>query len=189
MNEKFRVYLSSPYEASRAGPQWKVDVERAINAVLWKDLPAPPKFLGENTPRVKIVDPCPGNCLEHDLAEEMKEEGNFLGFYGFCANIVESDLAMLRQCQGMVAYLPKGAVTFGTTHEIIYALENNIPIVLVMPEGVQYVSRWLWGILGPNRLFSDVNEAATVLANRMLVANGDEINGEVYYPSWQKASR
>ena len=184
MNEKFRVYLSSPYEANRAGPKWKKDVEGAINAVLTKKGLYDP-FMS----RAKIVDPCPGRCLEHDLAEAVKEKGDFLGFYGFCANIVESDLAMLRQCQGMVAYLPKDSVTFGTTHEIIYALQNNIPVVLVMPEGVQYISRWLWGILGPNRLFSDVSEAATVLTNRMLVANGDEINGEIYHPSWQKASR
>jgi hypothetical protein len=127
--------------------------------------------------------------MEHDLAEQMKEDGDWLGFYGFCANIVESDLAMLRQCQGMIAYLPKGAVTFGTTHEIVYAIQNNIPIVLVMPEGIEHVSRWLWGVLGPNRLFDDVKDAARVLAQRILVANGDAINDEVYYPSWTKASR
>lgn len=169
-----KIYLSSPYEANRADQRWKELVKLTLLG------------LGHD---MHTVDPCPGNCLEHDLAERMKEEGDFLGFYSFCANIVESDLAMLNDCRGMLAYLPKDSVTFGTTHEIIHALARNIPVVLVMPEGVQYVSRWLWGILGPNRLFDDVQEAATVLGQRILVANGDEINGEVYHPSWQKASR
>jgi len=169
-----RVYLSSPYEASRAKQDWKAKTLLAMQEV---------------NRNITTVDPCPGNSIEHDLAEDMKEDGDWLGFYGFCSNIVESDLAMLKQCQGMLAYLPADSVTFGTTHEIVYALEKNIPIVLVMPEGIDKVSRWLWGILGPNRLFDNVEEASKVLAQRMLVANGDEINGEVYYPSWTKASR
>ncbi len=169
-----KVYLSSPYETSRAEQSWKTSALSILQRV---------------DRRFTIVDPCPGQCLEHDLAEEMKKSGDYLGFYGFCANIVEGDLAMLNDCRGMIAYLPRGAVTFGTTHEIIHALARNIPIVLVMPEGVQYVSRWLWGLLGPNRLFDSMQEAAAVLGKRILVANGDEINGEVYNPSWQKASR
>lgn len=169
-----RVYLSSPYEHDRAEQGWKQDVLRVLR-----------KFDGH----AETVDPCPGNCLEHDLAEDMKSNGNWLGFYAFCANIVESDLAMLNGCQGILAYLPADATTFGTTHEIIYALERNIPVVLVVPEGIKYISRWLWGILGPNRLFDDVEEAAGVLAQRIMVANGDNINAEVYYPSWQKTGR
>lgn len=169
-----RVYLSSPYEASRADGEWKNRVLDELQAV---------------DPRFTTIDPCPGNCVEHDLAEQMKEDGDYLGFYGFCANIVESDLAMLNGSQGMIAYVPHGFRTFGTTHEIVHALSRNIPVVLVMPEGISYVSRWLWGILGPNRIFDNVEEAARVLAQRILVANGDRINGEVYYPSWQKAGR
>lgn len=169
-----RVYLSSPYEANRADQVWKSQALMAMQRI---------------NRNITTVDPCPGSCQEHDLAEEMKQNGEWLGFYAFCSNIVESDLAMLRQCQGMIAYLPADSVTFGTTHEIVYALENNIPVVLVMPEGISRVSRWLWGILGPNRLFDNIEEAAEVLAKRMAVSNGDDINGEVYYPSWQKASR
>lgn len=169
-----RVYLSSPYEANRADQLWKAQALMAMQEI---------------NRNVITVDPCPGSCLEHDLAEEMKEKGQWLGFYAFCSNIVESDLAMLKQCQGMLAYLPADSITFGTTHEIVYALQNNIPTVLVMPEGINKISRWLWGILGPNRLFGNIQEAATVLANRMAVANGDVINGEVYNPSWQKTSR
>lgn len=169
-----RVYLSSPYEHDRANQDWKSIVARVMKSI---------------NGRFYTIDPCPDVCMEHDTAEEMKERGDWLGFYSFCANIVEGDLAMLNSCQGMVAYLPKSAVTFGTVHEVVYALEKNIPVVLVMPEGVQYISRWLWGILGPNRLFDDVQEAASVLANRVLVANGDKINDKIYSPSWQKASR
>jgi hypothetical protein len=169
-----RVYLSSPYETNRAEQTWKSKVLNSLH-----------KMDG----RFTTIDPCPGNCLEHDIAEAMKQEGDWLGFYSFCANIVEGDFAMLDGSQGMFAYLPKDSVTFGTTDEISYALNYRIPVVLVMPEGIEYVSRWLWGRLGPQRIFDNVEEAATVLAKRILVANGDDINGEIYNPSWQKASR
>lgn len=169
-----RVYLSSPYEANRADQAWKTRVSNAMRLI---------------DRRFTMIDPCPGNCLEHDIAEEMKQKGDWLDFYGFCANIVEGDLAMLNGSKGMLAYLPKDAITYGTTHEIVHATSRQIPTVLVMPEGIEYISRWLWGVLGPNRLFDNVEEAAGVLAKRILVANGDDINGEVYYPSWQKTSR
>lgn len=169
-----KVYLSSPYEHDRAEQSWKVEAQMVLRSANRK---------------IKTIDPCPMDCVEDDIATKMKQNGEWLGFYAFCANIVESDLAMLRGCQGMIAYVPSGAVTFGTTHEIVYALENNIPVVFVMPEGIDRIPRWLWGILGPNRLFDNVGEAAEVLAKRMMVANGDGLNGEVYYPSWQKAGR
>ncbi len=139
--------------------------------------------------RFTTIDPCPGSCLEHDTAEEMKKSGDWFGFYSFCSNIVEGDLAMLNGSKGMLAYLPKDAVTYGTTHEVVHSLDRQIPVVLVMPEGIEYISRWMWGILGPNRIFDDVEEAASVLAKRILVANGDHINDTIYYPSWQKANR
>jgi len=169
-----KVYLSSPYEVSRANQKWKVQAQNALQRV---------------DDRFTTVDPCPGSCLEHDFAEEMKEKGDWLGFYSFCANIVEGDFSMLNGSRGMIAYLPKNAVTFGTTDEISFSLQYHIPVVLVMPEGVQHISRWLWGRLGPQRLFDNIEEAATVLAKRILVANGEDINGEIYNPSWQRTSQ
>lgn len=161
-----RVYLSSPYEHSRVEGSWKESVRTIMQSV---------------DDRVEAVDPCPPMNEETELIDAMKANKDWLGMYSFCANIVEGDLAMLRRCEGMICYLPFGAKTFGCTHEIIYALEHRIPIVLVMPEGIDKVSHWLWGLLGPTRIFDNLEVAATELVHRMLVARGEKLNGTVYH--------
>jgi len=159
MSEEIRVYLSSPYEHDRADTYWKESIAR---------------FMFTKDGRVITIDPCPDNCDDVDFINEMKANENWLGVYSFCANIVENDLAMLNRCEGMIAYLPCEARTFGTTHEMIYALQNNIPIVMVMPEGVDKVPHWLWGILGPNRIFDNLEEAAATLVERMQAVRGEK---------------
>lgn len=169
-----RVYLSSPYEHDRAPTSWKDDAYRIMHAM---------------DKRIHTIDPCPDTCKESAFIDEMIARQDWLGVHAFCANIVEGDLAMLNGCEGMIAYLPAGARTVGTIHEIIHSEERRIPIVLVCPQGVDKVSHWLWGLLGPTRLFDNLQDAAETLVKRMQVARGEKINGEVYYPSGQEASR
>jgi len=169
-----RIYLSSPFQYSRADCIWKDQVRSVLASV---------------NPDIETVDPCPDNVLEEALADQLLEENNLLGYYSFCSNIVESDLAMLNKCDGVFVYLPPDAITFGTTHEIVHALNRNIPIVLVTPDKIKNISRWLWGLLGPNRIFSDINEATRVLAKRIVVSDGGNVNDEVYYPGWSKTNR
>lgn len=169
-----RVYLSSPYEHDRAETSWKDQVAIFMRCI---------------DKRVETIDPCPDSCDESPLIDEMKANEDWLGMYSFCANIVEGDLAMLNRCEGMIAYLPYNAKTFGTTHEIVHALQNQIPIVLVMPEGVDKVSHWLWGILGPSRIFDNLEDAARTLVRRIQVIRGEKFNDSVHYPSGQKAGR
>lgn len=159
--EKIGVYLSSPYEHDCAGQDWKVNVDN---------------YLYRIDDRFVTVDPCPPDCLEANFGNDLLAEGNYLEFYKMCANIVESDFAMLKRCEGMIAYLPANARTVGTIHEIIYSLDNQIPVVMVMPEGITKASRWLWGILGPGRIFDDLELATRTLADRILVARGEKLN-------------
>lgn len=165
---EMRVYLSSPYEHSRAETSWKKRVKVLMRLI---------------DRRIYTMDPCPDACDETWIIDKFKADEDWLGMYSFCANIVEGDLAMLNRCEGMIAYLPYDAKTFGTTHEIIYALEHNIPIVLVMPEGIDKVSHWLWGILGPNRLFDNLEEAGATLVRRMQVIRGEKLNDSVHNSS------
>jgi len=160
-----RVYLSSPYEHSRAEGSWK---ERCL------------KLMQESDPRVESVDPCPPNCNETPTVDKMKAKKDWAGMAAFCANIVERDLAMLRQCEGMICYLPAQSKTFGCTHELVFALDNRIPVVLVMPEGVDKVSHWLWGILGPTRIFDSLKDASITLVKRMQAARGETTYATVH---------
>ncbi len=160
-NDEMRIYLSSPYEHDRADTYWKESIGR---------------FLFTRDSRILTIDPCPDACSETSIIDEMKANEDWLDLYSFCANIVEGDLAMLNRCEGMIVYLPCAAKTFGTTHEIVHALQNQIPVVLVMPEGVDKVSHWLWGILGPSRIFDNLEEAAATLVKRMQVVRGEKLN-------------
>ncbi len=134
-------------------------------------------------PRVVITDPCPNDCDETLIIRKMKEEGDWLGMYSFCANIVEGDLAMLNNAHGNLTYLPADAKTYGTTHEMIHSLQYRIPLVVVVPEGIHRVAHWLWGILGPSRIFDNLEEASQMLINRIQVVRGERLNDSVYYPS------
>lgn len=173
-NSDIRVYLSSPYENERAETSWKAWITGMMQRI---------------DSRVETIDPCPDACDEKPTIDQMKASGDWLGMYSFCSNIVEGDLAMLNRCEGMIAYLPYNARTFGTTHEIIHALQNQIPVVMVMPEGIDKVSHWLWGILGPNRIFDNLEDAARTLVGRIQVARGEKLNDSVHYPSGQETSR
>ncbi len=168
------VYLSSPYEHDRANTEWKNVARKAMI-----DLDV----------RIVTIDPCPDTCDETDFINNLTDSGDWLGMYSFCSNFVESDLGIVERCQGMISYLPCDAKTFGTTHEMIYALQNNIPVVMIMPEGIDKVSHWLWGILGPNRIFDNLEEAAETLVKRIQVARGEKANDTVHYPGRTETSR
>jgi len=161
-----KIYLSSPYENDRAETNWKNEALLYMKMI---------------DPYVKTIDPCPDACDETHILNRMKAEEDWLGFYSFCANIVEGDLAMLNGCEGMMAYLPFGAVTFGTTHEMIHSLQKYIPMVMVMPDGIDKVPHWLWGILGPNRIFDNLQLAAETLVKRIQVIRGEKLNDSVYH--------
>jgi hypothetical protein len=163
-----KVYLSSPYEHSRASPLWKVE---SLKHMLNVDS------------RVEAIDPCPSSCNEASIVGKIKADKDWMAMYAFCNNIVESDLAMLRRCEGMICYLPSEARTVGCIHEIIFALQHSIPLVLVTPEGIDKVSHWLWGILGPTRIFDNLEKACRELVIRMQVARGEKTNATVYYTS------
>lgn len=157
-----RIYLSSPYERNRAETSWKTDVQNMVSKL-------------DN--RITLFDPCPDNCAETDIINDIKKKQDWLKMYSICADIVETDLAALNECRGILVYLPYKAVTFGTTHEMLHALDNRIPVVLVMPEGKDKVAHWLWGILGPQRIFDNLEEAVTHLVHKMWIVNGEKLNG------------
>jgi len=157
-----KIYLSSPYEQDRANQDWKLRVDERLRGI---------------DPRFETLDPCPPTCVEQDHVDQLRREQRWYELAEFSSVFVETDFAMMRDCVGMIAYLPYRAVTFGTTHEIVRALETKLPLVLVMPEGKDKVSAWLWGILGPHRIFDNVNDAVDALAQRVLVVQGELLNG------------
>ena len=64
------------------------------------------------------------------------------------------------QCQLILAYCPKPSV--GTSMEIFYAWQKNIPVYIVIPEGVP-ISPWLR--YHSTRIFHTFEEAFETLEN------------------------
>lgn len=154
-----KIYFSSPFEYSRAGVSWKslacslLDTESSDELI----------FTG--------IDPCPDTNMDNKI-DNWKSSGNWHQIESACQDIVERDLAMLRSCNGMLCYMPKNARTFGCTHEIIFALEQKIPVILVAPDGLDTVSRWLWGLLGVSRITDNLDSGVQMLTNRLVRARG-----------------
>ena len=71
--EVMRVYLSSPYEHSRAATSWKNQAEVLMRHV---------------DRRVEIVDPCPDACDESPFIDKMKADEDWVGMYSFCAKML-----------------------------------------------------------------------------------------------------
>lgn len=62
-----------------------------------------------------------------------------------CSMFVRKDLAKVDRADFLIAYLPKGVPTFGTTHEIISANNQKKPVILVCPEGWEHIPAWFFG--------------------------------------------
>ena len=171
-----RIYLSSPYEFSRAEQSWKKDASVALTTF---------------DSRIKVVDPCPFDDTSSETLtiKALRDNEDWLGLSAFCNNIVEADLAMLNNCEGVVCYLPAKSQTVGSIHELVHAIQRHVPVVLVCPEGPSKVSSWLWGLLGPSRIFSDLELACTELAKRVQVARGEKQNGEIHYVGRSETDR
>lgn len=156
---KCRIYLSSPFEYSRADSHWKTETKR---------------ILGEHSNSDMLftaIDPCPDSNMDGQI-DDWKKDHDWERIASACSDIIERDLAMLRSCDGMICYMPKDARTFGCTHEIIFALDHRIPVILVAPDGRDSVSRWLWGLLGANRICTYLPTGVEHITRRIRDARG-----------------
>ena len=73
-------------------------------------------------------------------------------------SFVRKDLSIIRQCDFIIAYLPKGVRTFGTTHEIIENHNNKKPTLLVTDGNIINLPLWFYGFVPTKYMFNNWEE-------------------------------
>ena len=77
---------------------------------------------------------------------------------------VNKDLSMVDRSDFLIAYLPKGVPTTGTTHEIIQSYSGiKNPTLLVCPEGKVHNPLWFFGFIPHRYMFSSWDDLYSYL--------------------------
>ena len=134
-----RAYLSGAIEFG-SDTSWRV---------------GPSKVLVEEF-RVDLFDPF--NDPKQQWAPALKlarEQRNYDEMQKIANNFVRKDLSVVDASDFLVAYLPRGVPTTGTVHEIIVKSNSKKPVLIVCPEGKQFVPFWYWGFISHSQMFGN----------------------------------
>lgn len=125
-----RLYLSGPIEHDSVDANWRTEPVKVLSEQFGIDV-----FDPFDDPKQKWT-PMLVEARKNKDIEEMER---------ICSMFVRKDLCMVDRADFIVAYLPKGVPTFGTTHEIISANNQKKPVILVCPDGWEYNPAWFFG--------------------------------------------
>lgn len=85
-----------------------------------------------------------------ELQDHMRElllQGKNEEFHGLISQIRQNDLEMVVCSDAIIAYIDFSIPTFGTTEQILLAVQNSVPVILVTPQQPSDCSYWLLSIL------------------------------------------
>lgn len=133
-----RCYLGGPIENDATGHNWRAEPSRILVERYGIDL-----FDPFADPKQQWV-PQLYAAREHKDFEKMRE---------IAMDFVQKDLTMIDHTDMLISYLPKGVPTTGTHHEIIRASDAKKPVMLVCPQGKEFVPLWYYGFIRHERMF------------------------------------
>ncbi len=87
------------------------------------------------------------------LLDEARKNKDYELMKTIASKFVRKDLTMLDKSDFLIAYLPKNTKTTGTVHEIIVKNEQKKPVLLVCPEGKEFLSLWYFGFIRLEYMF------------------------------------
>lgn len=124
------VYISGPIEHDTSTENWRTE---------------PIKQLTERF-GVKIFDPFDDPKQKWSpLLAKARANKDFKEMERICSMFVRKDLCIVDRADFLIAYLPKGFPTFGTTHEIISANGQKKPVITLCSEGWEHNPAWFFG--------------------------------------------
>lgn len=124
------MYLSGPIEHDSVHENWRTEPMHELTTRFGCDV-----FDPFSDPKQKWA-PLITEARKNKDHEEMER---------ICSMFVRKDLCVVDRADFIVAYLPKGVPTFGTTHEIISANNQKKPVILVCPDGWEWNPAWFFG--------------------------------------------
>lgn len=126
------VYLSGPIEYDDSGFNWRPAITERL----------------ESQFGLKVFDPF--NDPKQSRADELnaaKEIEDYDTVAKIAEDFVHKDLGHVQRSDILIANLPYRVPTVGTIHEIIQALTQKIPTILVCTKGKKYLPSWLFGVM------------------------------------------
>ncbi len=132
-----RAYLSGAIEFD-SDSSWRIEPSRILVEEFKVDL-----FDPFNDPKQQWVP-----ALK--LARQQKDYDKMATI---ADNFVRKDLTVVDHSDFLVAHLPRGVPTTGTVHEIIVKANSKKPVLIVCPQGKEWVPFWYWGFVPHSQMF------------------------------------
>ena len=119
-----------------------------------------------------VIDPCRKPLTYHAFKEigeekqrmlDLKKEGRYLELSEWMRGIVHVDLRMVDVSDIVIVYLDIKSRPFGTVHELINAINQRKPTLVVVDGGKSEAPNWLFGIMRHEFIFSDFDELQAFL--------------------------
>ena len=155
--KNLRCYLAGPIDhAEDDGVEWRKMMT---------------KWLKER--KVKVLDPCDKPLknayyrgIEGEKAKmfELKNTGRYFELSRRMKEIVHMDLRMVDVSDIVIVYLDLESKPFGTTHELLNALHQRKPTLVVIEGGIAKAPNWLFGIMDFNFMFDNFEDVQMFLS-------------------------
>ena len=146
-----RFYLAGPIDAAKDdGVGWR----RALKPWLKQR-------------KIKVLDPCDKPIAysaykeiegEKQKMMELKESGRYFELTQQMRDIVHVDLRMVDVSDCVIVYLDPKTPMCGTYHELINALQQRKPTLVVIEGGKNKAPNWLFGIMNFNFMFDSFDD-------------------------------
>jgi nucleoside 2-deoxyribosyltransferase len=102
-----------------------------------------------------------------------REEKDYNKMVRIAKSFVQKDLATIDKSDFIIAYLPYRTPTTGTIHEIIHSDDVKKPVILICPQGKEFLPLWFYGFIDQNTMFGSWNDLYFYLEE---VNNGKHIS-------------
>lgn len=144
--DNLRCYLAGPIEHLGVGFKSHFNHEKLKKFMQYKGVLIidPRKLIMNEESEIKNRDHLLDTGDWEGMAKEMKV-------------IVRKDLRSVDLSDFIIAYLPYKVQTCGTYHEIINASLQKKPTLLVCPEGIKFIPKWLFGFIPTRYLFGSLD--------------------------------
>lgn len=151
--DHFMVYLCGPMDfAKDLGVGWRDTITDKLVQI----------GLSEKN----ILNPCRKPAVfggknlseEQRLCNEYRAKKDWTGLSELMKKIMAVDLRLCDKADLIIANFSHCERTTGSIHEIVAARLQHKPVFLIDEQGLEHVSGWLFGLLGPDRIFTSVDD-------------------------------
>lgn len=156
-NHTFRIYLAGPMDFTKGNQktQWRKSITTFLNYYIDNvQVINPCNIMDKNIPKfekafnMKLTD-------KETMSPKIYFQNSGKYYDWFKTNVVRKDLQEMLMSDCVILYIPLGAATIGTIHEIIKAQMHRKPLFYIYTSNnpLDNISSWLSGLIPPKYTF------------------------------------